>query len=89
MLCHCVPHNFTSHADCHLLVLGSRGGQPDECLGALLTPGPEPPAAVVSVLVEEAHAREGLLAVEARVLLGLEVLRLQVRTQVRLVGEGA
>ena len=40
------------------------------------------------MLVEQAHSGEGLLAAGARVLLGLQV-RLQVRAQVRLVGEGA
>ena len=63
-------------------------GEADERLHALLVPGPQPLAAAVGVLVEEAHAREGLLAAGARVLLGLQV-RLQVRAQVRLVGEGA
>ena len=38
------------------------------------------------MLVEQAHAREGLLAAGARVLLRLQV-RLQVRAQVRLVRE--
>ena len=61
-------------------------GESDERLDALLVPGPEPLAAAVGVLVEQAHPREGLLAAGARVLLGLQV-RLQVRAQVRLVGE--
>ena len=61
-------------------------GEADERLHALLVPGPQPLAAAVGVLVEEAHSREGLLAAGARVLLRLQV-RLQVRAQVRLVRE--
>jgi len=68
--------------------LAPHGGEADEGLYALLVPPAESLAAAVGVLVEERHAREGLPAAGARVLLGLQV-RLQVRAQVRLVGEGA
>ena len=64
-------------------------GQPHQGLDALgLLLDGAVAAAAVRVLVQQAHPGEGLAALAARVLLVLQV-RLQVRAQVALVGEGA